>query len=133
MATITFRMDASKDLVATTATKIYQQESNVDSIAILLPCSYSDMDLADFKVTMRYTDFANVIHDVELEKDEEVYKESYYRYVFPITKDFTQAAGRVHFSIAVTKGSEEDGNILHTGEATVVVLPWSAYTFKEGV
>ena len=128
MAAITFRMDSSKDLIATSSTKIYQQENNVDSIAILLPCTYSDMDLAEFAVKLKYIDMANLIHEEELVKDEEVYKEQFYRYVFPITKEFTQIAGEISFMIEISQGEEF---VLHTGTVTINILPWKDYR-KEG-
>lgn len=129
MATLTFRMDRNKDLIATTNATIYQQEKNVDSVGILLPQFYNDIDLGDFTVTIKYVDFMNQIHTEELTKDPEMYQDTYYRYVFPITEDFTKIAGEIPFSIAVTKGED---TVLHTGSATLSILPWKDYKPYEG-
>lgn len=121
MATITFRMDASKDLISTSNTKVYQHESKVDSIAFLLPTTYNEMDLGEFKVCLKYTDFTNQMHTVELEKDDEIYQDIFYRYIFEITSDMTQIAGELTFMIEVTK---DEDCVLHTGPATLSILPW---------
>ena len=128
MATITFRMDANRDLIATTIATIYQQEKNIDSVAILLPQFYNDIDLGDFKVELKYADFTNTLHTEELTKDVDMYKDMYYRYVFPITEDFTQIAGDIRFMIAVSQG---ENTVLHTGEATISIKPWKDYKIAE--
>ena len=128
MATITFRMDANKDLIATTIATIYQQEKNIDSVAILLPQFYNDIDLGDFKVELKYADFTNALHTEELTKDTEMYKDTYYRYIFPITEDFTQIAGDIRFMIAVSQGED---TMLHTGSATISIRPWKDYKIAE--
>ena len=129
MASITFRMNQYKDLIAVSNTKVYQKEKNVDNIAVLLPRTYNDVDLADFKVMLKYIDFANAIHSEEMEKDEEIYEDVYYRYVFPITEEFTQIAGEVSFTLSVEKGEEQ---VLHTNSAAIEILPWKDYApFKK--
>ena len=130
MASLTYRMDRSKDLVATSTTKIYQNEKNVDSIIILLPQNYGDLDLGEFTVKIKYADLMNVLHTDELERDEELYQDMYYRFVFPITDEFTKIAGEITFMLDVSQGEEQ---ILHTGSATVTILPWKDYVpFEEG-
>lgn len=129
MASITFRMNQYKDLIAVSNTKVYQKEKNVDNIAVLLPRTYNDVDLADFKVVLKYIDFANAIHSEEMEKDEEIYEDVYYRYVFPITEEFTQIAGEVSFTLSVEKGEEQ---VLHTNSVAIEILPWKDYApFKK--
>lgn len=128
MATITFRMDTSKDLISTSNTKVYQHESKVDSIAFLLPTTYNEMDLGEFKVCLKYTDFTNQMHTVELEKDDEIYQDIFYRYIFEITSDMTKIAGELTFMIEVTK---DEDCVLHTGPATLSILPWRDYKVAE--
>lgn len=128
MATVTFRMDANKDLITTSTTRIYQHESKVDSVAFLLPTNYNELDLGEFKVVLKYTDFANNMHSVELEKDDEIYQDMYYRYIFEITSEMTQIAGELEFMIEVSKGED---TVLHTGTAKLTILPWKDYKVLE--
>lgn len=125
MAATVFKMDAEKNLIMTARATLYQHEKNVDSIAFLLPQHYDGMDLGDFKVEMRYADFSNALHSDELEKDEELCQEKYYRYVFPVTEEFTQAVGNISVWLALSKKGAEEGDegcVMYTSTAEIPVL-----------
>ena len=128
MATMTFRMDSQKNLVCTTTTTIYQNESGVDTVNFLLPIKYDELDIADCIVAIEYADPANVTHVEILKKDEELYNDQYYKYGFPITSEFTKIPGEITFVLEIIKDNGAEGSqVMRLAPATVKVSEWKDY------
>lgn len=126
MYTITMRDD--KSLRATKKSTIYQRESLVDKVQILIPLKYEELDLTDFTAVLKYKDQKNVAHVEVLKKEESLYTE-YSKYVFPVDTNLTQFAGDITIRITLSKTDLQNKKqyVLHTGEIIISILPLEDY------
>lgn len=124
----TIIMGKSKELITTKRTSLFQREKLVDKIQFLFPQFYEDIDLTECTATIKYIDQGNVPHSETLVKDIELYKERI-RYVLPVDTDLTRFAGDITLRITLSKFDMENTqyNVLHTGEATITILPLADY------
>lgn len=125
----TIKMNDDKTLTKTVVTNIYQREKLVDKIQFIVPLMYSDIDLGEFSATLKYVDQTNVTHAENLVKDEEIYKENYYRYVLPVDTNLTKLAGDIEIRLSFNKIDLEENKqyTLHTAPTTITVLPLKDY------
>lgn len=127
---LTIKMLKNKDLVVTVPCKIYQRQSLVDNMQILVYATYEDYDLTKFTATLDYIDAANVAHTEILEApDEDLYKDVYIRYVLPVDSKFTYMAGKITMKLTLSWNDVETNKkyILRSGELELEILPLNDY------
>ena len=126
---LTLLMKADKQLVISVPAKIYQRESNVDTLQVLIPTTYEDMSLKDFTASIEYIDPANIARSEILLRDEDIYKDHYYRHILPVDTSFTNMAGDIKAKITLTRLDSSTGKeyILHTNEILLTVMTWDDY------
>ncbi len=119
----------TKDLRITKRAKIRQGESLVDKLYFVCETTYDEISLEDFTATLYYIDAANVSHMEVLTRDEELYKDNYYRWTMPANSEFTKMAGKTTMQLSFThQDTETDSSmVLHTGQITIEVLSWQDY------
>lgn len=125
----TILMNSDKSLVCTTRTTLYQRDKLVDKLQILIPQTYEDVDLSDFTTVLKYVDQGNEVHSEILVKDEELYKENYFKYTLPIDTNLTRFAGDIKICLTLNKVDMEEMKeySLNTGETTITIAPLSDY------
>lgn len=126
---LTLLMKSNKELIISVPAKIYQRESNVDALQVLTPVTYDEIDLKDFTASIEYIDPANIAHSEILVRDEEVYKNGFYRYQLPVDTSFTNMAGDIKAKLTLTHldSSTDKEYILHTNEIIITVMTWDDY------
>lgn len=127
---LTILMDEeTKELRITKRAKIRQGESLVDKLYFLIPISYDEVLLEDFTVTLLYLDPANQSHMEILIREDEIYKDNFYKYHVDADSQFTRMAGEVKLQLSLThQDTETDSSyVLHSGQITISVLAWSDY------
>lgn len=125
----TILMNSDKSLVCTTKTTLYQRDKLVDKLQILIPQTYEDINLSDFTAVLKYVDQGNEVHSEILIQDEELYKDSYLRYILPIDTNLTRFAGNIKICLTLNKVDMEEMKeySLNTGETTITITPLSDY------
>ena len=119
----TIIMDKYKNLNTTVRTTIFQKESLVDKIQFLIPPVYEGIELAGYRVILKYVDPNGNFHSERLEADSEMYKD-YLRYTLPVDSKFTQVSGTVTIRmtfIDMCGDTEDDINKLETNSTTVEI------------
>ena len=126
---LTLLMKGNKELIISVPAKIYQRESNVDALQVLIPLTYDDMSLKDFTASIEYVDPANIARSEMLVRDEEIYKDGYYRHQLPVGTSFTNMAGDVRAKLSLTHLDSSTGveYVLHTNEVTITITTWEDY------
>lgn len=126
---LTIKMLSDKSLVITKAINIYQRQSLVDNMQILIPLTYSDNDLTKFNATLEYIDPANMAHTEILVKDEELYNDTMIRFTLDMDTKFTYLAGDITMKLTLTYFDEGENKkyILKTGELTLKILKLNDY------
>lgn len=125
----TILMNSDKSLVCTTKTTLYQRDKLVDKLQILIPQTYEDINLSDFTAVLKYVVQGNEVHSEILIQDEELYKDSYLRYILPIDTNLTRFAGNIKICLTLNKVDMEEMKeySLNTGETTITITPLSDY------
>ena len=120
---LTIKMLSDKSLIMTTQSKLYQRQSLVDTMQILVPSTYDDVDLTTFTATLDYIDPGNIAYMEILTADEDLYKDAFIRYTLPLDSKFTAVAGTVTMKITLTYYDESTMNkyVLKTGEIQIEV------------
>ena len=125
----TILMKVDKSLLITEKSQLYQREKLVDKIQFLVPLKYEELDLSDFTVLLKYVDQGNVAHAEMLTKDEEIYKEQYYRYTIDVDTNLNRFAGDIKLHLTFIHVETEDETlheeVMHTGETTITISPLS--------
>lgn len=127
---LTVKMLTDKSLVMTTPARLYQRQSLVDNMQILINPKYSeDIDLSNFDATIEYIDPANIAHMEQLVKDEELYKDMFMRFTMNLDSHFTYMAGEVLMKLTLTyvDSAENVKYILRTGELKIPILKLNDY------
>ena len=119
----------NKELIKTKQRKIRQGESLVDEMYFLVEQTVDEMSMEDFTCTLLYLDPANISHMELLDRDPELYKETYYRYHLPIDSEFTKMAGQVKLQLSLVHQDSETGysHVLHSGMIIIPVLSWTDF------
>lgn len=127
---LTVKMLTDKSLVMTTPARLYQRQSLVDNMQILINPKYSeDIDLTNFDATIEYIDPANIAHMEQLVKDEELYKDMFLRFTMNLDSKFTYMAGEVLMKLTLTYVDEAESvkYVLRTGELKIPILKLNDY------
>lgn len=131
MSTILFK--ENKQLVLTKDTKIRQGENAVDKIEFLVPITINDIDMKGFSATLLFVDQANVSHTEQLvlngDTEDGLYKDNWYRYILPVTSEFTKMAGTIRMEVTLTKyvDETETSYVMHSTELEMNILTWEDY------
>lgn len=131
MSTILFK--ENKQLVLTKDTKIRQGENAVDKIEFLVPTTINDINMQGFTATLLFVDQANVSHMEQLvlsgDTEDGLYKDNWYRYILPVTSEFTKMAGTLKMEITLTKYVDETTTsyVMHSSELEMNILTWEDY------
>lgn len=131
MSTILFK--ENKQLVLTKDTKIRQNENAVDKLEFLIPTTINDIDMVGFSATLLFVDQANVSHMEQLvlsgDTEDGLYKDSWYRYILPVTSEFTKMAGTLKMELTLTKyvDETETSYVMHSSELEMSILTWEDY------
>ena len=131
MSTILFK--ENKQLVLTKDTKIRQGENAVDKIEFLVPITVNDIDMKGFSATLLFVDQANVSHMEQLvlngDTEDGLYKDNWYRYILPVTSEFTKMAGTIKMEVTLTKyvDETETSYVMHSTELEMNILTWEDY------
>lgn len=131
MSTILFK--ENKQLVLTKDTKIRQGENAVDKIEFLVPTTINDINMQGFSATLLFVDQANVSHMEQLvlsgDTEDGLYKDNWYRYILPVTSEFTKMAGTLKMEVTLTKyvDETETSYVMHSSELEMSILTWEDY------
>lgn len=131
MSTILFK--ENKQLVLTKDTKIRQGENAVDKIEFLVPTIINDINMQGFSATLLFVDQANVSHMEQLvlsgDTEDGLYKDNWYRYILPVTSEFTKMAGTLKMEVTLTKYVDETTTsyVMHSSELQMNILTWEDY------
>lgn len=101
-------MREDKTIRLTNIVPIYQYDSLMNPIRILVPKYYEDIDLSDFNVVLTYMLPDETVGSVTLELDAEPYNDDYITYGFSITPTITSQCGYVCIKLTFTKVDEQE-------------------------
>ena len=120
----TIIMNKDKSLTTTERTNIYQRDKLADNMQFLFPQTYGLIDLTQSIITLAYVDQGNIPHVEVLQKDLELYKDKV-RCTLPVDTALTRFAGDIviYFSIIYLNTETQEQQSMHTGEATIKILP----------
>lgn len=126
---LTIKMLSDKSLIMTTQSKLYQRQSLVDTMQILVPSTYDDVDLTTFTATLDYIDPGNIAHMEILTADEDLYKDAFIRYTLSLDSKFTAIAGVVTLKVTLSHYDEstQQKYILRTGELQIEIEKLNDY------
>lgn len=100
----TILLNDDNELVITNKERIMQRSKNVDSLQFLIPQMYKDtIDMTPYTCTLEYLLPISKKYNVEiLTRDEEMYEETFFRYVLPFDTGFTSEVGEIEFQLTLT-------------------------------
>ncbi len=126
---LTIKMLSDKSLVITQPVNLYQRQSLVDNMQILIKPDFNGIDLTNYTATLEWIDPANVAHIEILNKDEELYNDQFLRYTLDVDSKFTYMAGDNTMKVTLSYSDESEGKkyVLKTGEVVVKVLKLNDY------
>jgi hypothetical protein len=130
----TLLLDNDNSFSQTNRQVLMQRSSLVDSLHILVPYLYNDLDMREFTCTMEYVKPISKKYTTEtLVPEEELYKTDYIEYKIPLTSKLSEENGNIELQLTFTKVElDEDGNKKlydrKTQPTTVTITPitnWS--------
>ena len=126
---LTIKMLSDKSLVMTKPVNIYQRQSLVDNMQILIPATFGENDMTQYNAVLEYIDPANIAHMENLTRDEELYNELFIRYTLDMDTHFTYLAGDITMKLTLSYFDESENKkyVLKTGELVVTILPLNDY------
>ena len=117
------KLDEDRNLVTTMWEPIYRGDHMNQKIIYLIPTMVDNIDMADASVylnTLRVEDGEPDI--IILERLEDLYKDSYYQYTFPVTSRLSRKAGEIITWMHISSGVFPDSQVAKTGENTLYIL-----------
>lgn len=114
-------MREDKSLRITNITPIYQYDSLMDAIRVLVPQYYGKQDLSEFRVLLTYYLPDASVGSIDLTLDDEPYNEDYISYTFDLTPDLTSIVGTVFLKLTFTKVIDETTYMLDTQPAPLPI------------
>ena len=120
---------SDKSLVQTVKSTLFQRESCVDNITIILSSKYKDQDMTVYTWQAEYIDPAGLAHIDLLDAEEELRDDAFIVLHFPVTSKFTYMAGIVTLKLTGTY-VEEATDVVHTfktGEIQIEVEKLNDY------
>lgn len=132
----TILMTDDKELIISNRSSIHQNENLVDALHFLVPQTYGEHMLSEFKVYLQYVTPANIVVTENLTLSNNLYK-GMLEYKLPINTQITSAAGEIQklhltFKKSVQVFNENgEGTLtertLTTNEISVEILPSTDY------
>ena len=101
-------MREDKTIRLTNIVPIYQYDSLMNPIRVLVPHFYEGFDLSGFNVVLTYMLPDETIGSITLELDEKPYDDNYISYTFPVTTALTSIVGNVVTKLTFAKTDEEE-------------------------
>lgn len=110
------KLDEGMNLVVTSREAIYRGDHLNRKLTYLLPLQVGDIDIGTTAVYLSYIR-ADGTADIDLlNRQEELYNESYYQFTMPITSKLTRYAGPVTTFLTIYAGSYNRPRISKSGE-----------------
>ena len=114
-------MRDDKSLRITNIRPIYQYDSLMDALRVLVPKYYESQDLSEFRVLLTYYLPDDTTGSMDLTLDDEPYNEDYISYTFDLTPDLTSIVGTVFLKLTFTKVIDETTYMLDTQPAPLPI------------
>ncbi len=112
----------NKTLVITRDMRIYQNENLANKLVIYIPKEWSDYQLVNFNIIMKWLNSGNKAYAEALTIEEESDREGYLLCTLPLDTKFTQFAGNNIIKLTMTWFNEEDGRT-YTIESSELQIP----------
>ena len=114
-------MRDDKSLRITNIRPIYQYDSLMDALRVLVPKYYESQDLSEFRVLLTYYLPDDTTGSMDLTLDNEPYNEDYISYTFDLTPALTSIVGTVFLKLTFTKVVDETTYMLDTQPALLPI------------
>lgn len=115
------KLDENMDLVITVREPLYRGDNLNRKIIYLLPLTIGDIDVKSAYVYLNYVRADGVADVVILEREDELYNESYYQYTFPVNCKLTKFPGEVCTWMQIYTGSTSNPVVQKTGECILQI------------
>ena len=121
----TILMDVNKSLITPKKITIYQGENLIDTLRIIIPKQYNNIDISEYSVLLNYILPGNVKCNETLKKIEEEYSDTHNAYTLSVNSNFTTFAGDITLSLLISKTDKENKikYQLLTGDLTITIKP----------
>ena len=113
------KLDDSMNLVVTEKEPIYRGDNLNQKITYLVPLTVGEIDMAAATLYLNYIRADGVADIVALERQEEKYNESYYKYLFPVSCKLTRFPGEVCTWMQIFSGTASNPTIAKSGECVL--------------
>ena len=132
----TLKIDDDNNIITTKREVIMQRSSNANTIQLLVPRHYNDIDLNQCTALMEYWLPASKVYRTSfLQVNNDNYKEmDYLEYLIPCTTQFTAEAGDIHFHVTFSNVELTDDpssgrqTVRKTNLGTIRITPISAWS-----
>lgn len=114
-------MRDDKSLRITNLTPVYQYDSLMDPLRVLVPRYYEGQDLSEFSLLLTYDLPDSTVGSMYLEPDPTPYNENFISYTIMITPVFTSMVGTVFFKLTFTKVEDDKTYMLDTQMAKLPI------------
>lgn len=120
----------NKELLIKQDSVIYQHESLIDSLKILVPQEYNGYQLKNFDVFLQYENITNNVKNIKLKLTDEMYKDMLV-YELPIDSEITYGASKLKICLKFRKLEMIDNKTIeyrmNTGDAFLDIIKSSDY------
>lgn len=128
----TIVLEDNNTLYASQTQRIMQRSKLVDTLTILVPPTYEEIDMTMCTAVLEYVTAGNKYHAEFLNLNEELYK-GYLQYSLPVDTDLTAEAGDVKLQLTFTYVTlDERGRpvqqVRKTGSHTLTITPILAWS-----
>lgn len=115
------KLEDDMSLVITVREPIYRGDNLNQKIRYLLPAKVGDIDILTAYVYLNYIRADGVADVVILERAEEMYNESYYQYMLPVTCKLSKYPGSICTWIQIYTGNLSNPVISKSGECVLQI------------
>lgn len=115
------KLDDQMNLVITEKEAIYRGDNLNQKITYLVPLKIGDIDMLSATIFLNYIRSDGTPDVVILERQEEKYNESYYRYFLPVTCKISKYAGAVCTWMQICSGSASNPVVSKSGECILQI------------
>lgn len=113
------KLDENMDLIITIDEPIFRCDNLNRKITYLIPTTVGDIDMLTASVFLSYIRADGEPDVVTLERMDEMYKESYFKYQLPVTCSMTKYAGEVCTWIQIYNGAAANPSVSKSGECFI--------------
>lgn len=118
---IYIKLDTMMNLAITRNGPVHRGDNLFENLIYLIPKNLNGLDPFDTDVCLSYIRPDGLADIVTLEPKEEMYNESYYQYVIPVTMDMTKSPGELRtWLIIVEKGFEPQESIIAKSDECII-------------